>query len=166
MDETKLAYLGEDPPRSHVVLINPAGHGFPTVVRQSGPLAVDRDFDRKAHGSSSVERPHWCTERNHTGALRDQTSLCCFSWRNAWKYTTNETKGQRSRGRLARAKRRMTLKPHALDEDRHRLRLRALERVGLRSRLDNAYMDAIDRAEQAQLEVLEAERAVARERPM
>jgi hypothetical protein len=60
----------------------------------------------------------------------------------------------------------MTLKPHALDEDRHRLRLRALERVGLRSRLDNAYMDAIDRAEQAQLEVLEAERAVARERPM
>ena len=34
------------------------------------------------------------------------------------------------------------------------------------SPLDNAYMDAVDRAEQAQDEVLEAERAVRRERPI
>ena len=33
-----------------------------------------------------------------------------------------------------------------------------------RSPLDDAYMDAVDRAEQAQLDVLEAERAVERER--
>ena len=33
-------------------------------------------------------------------------------------------------------------------------------------RLDNAYMDAVDRAEQAQFEVLEAEKAMERERPI
>ena len=39
-------------------------------------------------------------------------------------------------------------------------------RVGLTSPLDNAYMDAVDRAELAQDEVLEAERAVEREGPI
>jgi len=52
------------------------------------------------------------------------------------------------------------------DEQRHSQRLRTLERVGLSSLSDNAYMAAVDRAEQAQLEVLEAERAVERERPI
>lgn len=52
------------------------------------------------------------------------------------------------------------------DEVRHRRRLQALQRVGLTSPLDNAYMDAVDRAELAQDEVLEAERAVERERPI
>ena len=50
------------------------------------------------------------------------------------------------------------------DEERHRRRLQALQRVGLTSPLDHAYMDAVDRAELAQFEVLEAERAVERER--
>ena len=52
------------------------------------------------------------------------------------------------------------------DEDRHWRRLQASQRVGLTPSLDNAYMDAVDRAELAQDEVLEAERAVERERPM
>ena len=52
------------------------------------------------------------------------------------------------------------------DEVRHRRRLQALQRVGLTSPLDNAYMDGVDRAELAQDEVLEAERAVEREGPI
>src|SRR4051812_8442846 len=52
------------------------------------------------------------------------------------------------------------------DEDRHRRRLQALPRVGLTAPVDNAYMDAVDHAELAQSEVLDAERAVRRERSL
>jgi hypothetical protein len=52
------------------------------------------------------------------------------------------------------------------DQDRHMQRLRVLQRVGRSSPLDNAYMNAVDRAEQAQFEVSEAESAVRRERPI
>jgi len=52
------------------------------------------------------------------------------------------------------------------DEERHSQRLRPWNGLGSLSPLDNAYMAAVDRAEQAQFEVLEAERAVERERPI
>ncbi len=45
MDETKLAHLGEDPPGRHVVLIDAADDGLPTVVRQAGPPAFDRHLN-------------------------------------------------------------------------------------------------------------------------